>query len=148
MLKDKSNDLMHLLTLIESLEKISLYTADANDAESFYALNDQLNFNAVLNLLAHVGETVKKLSSDLVVTFKNIDWEKIKGLRNRIAHDYLGLDALKIYKVCVQEVPQFVAQLYLIVKARVVDCTFDREELKAAKGSGYYKHVRFLELEV
>jgi len=40
MLKDKGNDLLHLLTLVESLEKIGLYAADAKDAESFYELNE------------------------------------------------------------------------------------------------------------
>ncbi|MGR3178892.1 MAG: hypothetical protein ACUZ8E_12635 [Candidatus Anammoxibacter sp.] len=50
MLKNKKNDFLHLLTLLESFEKIVIYTKQAKDAESFYELNDQLNFNAVLNL--------------------------------------------------------------------------------------------------
>ncbi len=49
MLRDKHNDLLHLLTLLESLEKILAFSREADNAESFFRLNDQLNFNAVLN---------------------------------------------------------------------------------------------------
>jgi len=79
MLRDKHNDLLHLLTLLESLEKILVFSQEADDAESFYRLNDQLNFNAVLNLLAHTGETGGKLSDDFLQCVSSIDWKMIKG---------------------------------------------------------------------
>ncbi len=147
MLRGKNNDLLHLLTMVESLEKIIIYTDQAKDAESFYELNDQLNFNAVLNLLTHVGETVKQLSNDLLIVCEDVDWEKIKGLRNRIAHDYLGLNTLIIYQICEQNVPKIIKQLYPIIKSRVEDGTFDIEELKVANGSIYYRHIKFEKLK-
>ena len=58
MLTDKKNDLLYLLNILESIEKIRIYTANAQEVEVFYQLNDQLNFNASLNLLANINKSV------------------------------------------------------------------------------------------
>lgn len=44
MLQSIKNNLMYLLNMLESLEKILLYSKDCTDAEEFYEMNDQLNF--------------------------------------------------------------------------------------------------------
>ncbi|MBL4775504.1 MAG: hypothetical protein JKY87_05560 [Mariprofundus sp.] len=85
MLKDKHHDLLHLLTMLEAMEKILVFSAPASDAESFYRLNDQLNFNAVLNLLAHVGETSGKLSEDFSQFVTDIE-----ELKAAIGSEYYG----------------------------------------------------------
>ncbi len=64
MLKDKKNDLLYLLSMIESIEKVILYSKDIETAECFFEYNEQINFNATLTLLMHIGETVGKLSDD------------------------------------------------------------------------------------
>ena len=132
MLRGKHHDLLHLLTLLESLEKILAFSREADDAESFFRLNDQLNFNAVLNLLAHVGETSDKLSDDFLQAIPTTDWKKIKSLGNRIVHDYLGLDTLKVFRIVHDEVPALLNELYANTKKRIVDGTLDRGELQAA----------------
>ena len=45
MLPNIKNDLMYLLNILESIEKILLYSEGFNDPEEFYQVNDQLNFN-------------------------------------------------------------------------------------------------------
>jgi len=147
MLRDKKNDLLHLLTMLESPEKIVLFSREAEDAETFYELNDQLNFNAVLNLLVHVGETSGKLSDDLLSATPEIAWKEIRGLRNRIAHDYLGLDTFTIFQIVHTDVPVFIRQLYPVIRSRIADGTFEPEELNAANGSRYYRHIQFADLE-
>lgn len=143
MLKDKKNDLMHLLTMLESLEKVRLFSEGAEDAEAFYELNEQLNLNAVLNLLVHLGETVGKLSDDLLQAASDIEWSKIKKQRNRIAHDYPGLDTLLIFQIVRNDVPILLQQLYQITHKRIVAGVFDPEELNVAYGSHFYRHVQF-----
>ncbi len=131
MLRGKHHDLLHLLTILESLEKILAFSREANDAESFYKLNDQMNFNAVLNLLAHVGETSDKLSEDFLQAIPTTDWKKIKALRNRIVHD---------------EVPVLLNELYGNTQKRPANGRLDRGELQAAMESDYYGKVQFSRL--
>ena len=47
-----SKNILHILTMLEAIEKIFIYSADFKDAEEFYFKNKQLNFNATVNLLA------------------------------------------------------------------------------------------------
>jgi uncharacterized protein with HEPN domain len=40
MLPSVKNDLMYLLNILESIEKVLLYSRECNTAEEFYELND------------------------------------------------------------------------------------------------------------
>lgn len=48
-------NILHILTILEAVEKINIYTIDLNDADLFFEINDQLNFNARINLLIAIG---------------------------------------------------------------------------------------------
>ncbi len=50
MLAEIKNDLLYLLNLLESIEKIHIYSKKGETAEDFFYANDQLNFNATLTL--------------------------------------------------------------------------------------------------
>jgi uncharacterized protein with HEPN domain len=54
MLPSEKNNLVYLLNILEHIGKIWKYTADAKDAEGLYELNEQLNLNASLTLLANI----------------------------------------------------------------------------------------------
>lgn len=99
MLPSIKNDLMYLLNILESIEKIMLYSADCSDAESFYQVNEQMNFNATLNLLANLGENTSKLSDELKNIYSDIDWSQIKGFRNRVVHDYINVDTFMVFDI-------------------------------------------------
>ena len=86
------NDLLYLLGVLESIGKISLYTIPFATADEFYFSNHQLNFNASLNLMANIGELCVKTSEELKKKYSHIEWQKTKDFRNRIVHDYAGLD--------------------------------------------------------
>lgn len=146
MLPNKKNDLLYLLNILESLEKIGIYTADAQDPEVFYQLNEQLNFNASLNLLVNIGESVSKISNDLKEEYPKINWVQIKDFRNRIVHDYMGIDLFITYDIISNDLVELDKQLKEIVKKKIVEKIYDIEELKLAADSSYYRHIDFREL--
>jgi uncharacterized protein with HEPN domain len=143
MLKDKNNDLLYLLSIIESVEKMMLYSNDSKTAESFFDINEQINFNATLTLLMHIGETVGKLSDDLLEKSPEIHWEKIRGLRHRIAHDYIALDIVIIFDVVKNKLPDFLNAVYALTVKRLHEGILSAEELNLAVGSRYYRHIDF-----
>ncbi len=65
MLKSIRNDLMHLLNILESIGKIGIYLKNGSTAEELFNLNKQLNYNAILNLLAHIGDTTSKIYNQI-----------------------------------------------------------------------------------
>ena len=148
MLKDKRNDLLYLLSILESVEKVVLYSQETDTAESFFEYNDQINFNATLTLLMHIGETVGKLSDHLLENSPDIPWEQVRGLRHRIAHDYIALDIVIIFDVVKNKLPDFLNAIYRLLLKRLDEEILSIEELKLAVGSRYYRHVDFQKLHL
>ena len=52
-----------------------------------------------------IGEMVVKLSDDFKAQFSEIEWHKIKGLRNIAAHDYFGIDAEEVWQIIQKYLP-------------------------------------------
>jgi len=76
-----------------------LYSSECSDAEMFYDINDQLNFNASLNLFSNIGENIGKVSDELKQKHADIDWKKIKDFRNRVVHDYVNIDTFLVHDI-------------------------------------------------
>jgi len=140
------NDLLYLLGILESIGKIELYTEPCTTADNFYFFNDQLNFNASLNLMANIGELCAKTSIELKNKYSNVDWQKIKDFRNRIVHDYAGLDIYIVFKIIKTELPILKEEIEKIIKQELILLTFDPEEIKVARNSFFYSHVDFTKL--
>ena len=55
----------YILTILEAIEKIYIYTKEIENADDFYSFNEQLNFNACQTLFLVIGEESKKINEDL-----------------------------------------------------------------------------------
>jgi uncharacterized protein with HEPN domain len=91
-------DFACLLNMKEAIEKIYEYTNNHKDADSFN--NDSKSFDAVMMNFVVIGEMAEKLSDGFRnETDKYIDWFKIRGFRNIIAHNYFGIDAEEVWQI-------------------------------------------------
>ncbi len=52
----ESKNMLYILTMLEAIEKVFIYSSGFVDEEEFYDANRQLNFNATVNLLIAIGE--------------------------------------------------------------------------------------------
>ena len=147
MLTDKKNDLLYILNILESIEKIWTYSAESESAEELYELNDQMNLNACLNLLANIGESIGKISDDLKLNNPNVEWRKIKDFRNKISHDYMGIDVLITFKVINDNLKNLKNSLIEILSYRISIKILDLDEYLVAKKSKYYKHIEFQQID-
>ena len=143
MLPGIKNDLMYLLNLLECIEKIILYSADCTDAEAFYENNEQMNFNATLNLLANIGENIGKISEELKQIYSDVDWSQIKGFRNRVVHDYINIDTFMVFDIIRNDLKPLKSTIMNIVRIELSKGIFDSEEYGVAKKSFYYRHINF-----
>ena len=92
-----------LESIIEATGRIIEYTSRFESADDFN--NDQRNFDATMMNFVVIGEMVDKLSQDFKKKNSNIDWVKIKGFRNIIAHDYFGIDAEEVWQIIKNKIP-------------------------------------------
>ena len=86
-----------LLSLIEAIAKIELYSQDSINADDLY--HDQKSFDASMMQFVVIGEVISRLDETFKKENSTIPWQKIKDFRNIIAHDYFGIDADEIWDI-------------------------------------------------
>lgn len=131
------------MTILEAAGKIGIYTKGFSSAFDFYQAHDQLNFNASLLMIATIGDQVAKISETTKAKYSDVPWLKIKDTRNRIVHDYAGVDFDLTYDILHIEIPRLKLQIEQLVRAELLSGTFSREEADIARNSTWYKHVDF-----
>jgi len=143
MLPNEKNDLMYIINILEYIGKIWKYTEGVNDADELYDLNEQMNLNASLTLIANIGENVSKISDELKKENPNIEWQQIKDFRNRIIHDYMGIDMAIVFEAITNDFKILKPELEKIIKEKIKNKIFDIEEIKICIESNYYKYINF-----
>jgi len=58
-----------------------------------------------------IGEMVDKISDELKSNHPEIEWIKIKGFRNIVAHDYFGIDAEEVWQIIKNKIPALKSDL-------------------------------------
>jgi uncharacterized protein with HEPN domain len=86
----------------EAIAKIERYTAGMDQA-AFEA--DDKCVDAVVRNLEIIGEAARLLPQEVARQTPQIEWRKIAGLRNRIVHDYFGLDLQIIWQILRADLP-------------------------------------------
>ena len=88
----------------ESIEKIERYTEGMTE-DDFQS--DDKTTDAVVRNLGIIGEAAGRLPKDFVDQYSDIEWVKIVGLRNRIVHEYFGVDIQIIWQILKKDLPAF-----------------------------------------
>jgi uncharacterized protein with HEPN domain len=94
--------------MLAAIRKIERYTVDM-DQELFR--QDEKTIDAVARNPEIVGEATRQPPEDFIARFPNMPWRQMAGLRNRIVHDYFGLDLEIIWQVIRHDLPQLRVQL-------------------------------------
>jgi uncharacterized protein with HEPN domain len=82
--------------MLAAARKIERYT-DGMDQEQFR--RDEKTVDAVVRNLEILGEAARQLPEDFIARHPDVPWRQIAGLRNRIVHEYFGLDLDLIWQV-------------------------------------------------
>lgn len=102
------DDHILLADIMVAIEKIQRYTA-GYDKDRFLA--DERTIDAVVRNLEIVGEAVRQVSDAFKQDHVKIPWHQMAGMRNRIVHDYFGLDLDIIWHVVANNLPVLKLQL-------------------------------------
>ena len=104
----KRDPLVLLEDIMLAIQKISRYTSQM-DRDAF--LSDDLVIDAVARNLEIIGEAARQLPEDFRRAHAQIPWTQIGGLRNRIVHDYFGLDLEIIWEIIQHDLPELEKQV-------------------------------------
>ena len=110
-MKGKS-DRLYLLHIVECIGWIENYCTIGK--EEF--LRDRKTQDAVIRNIEIIGEASKKISQELKDRYIDIPWKKISGTRDRIVHDYFGVDYEIIWVVVEKELEVLKREVSKILK--------------------------------
>lgn len=121
-MKDKDNPensdkkreyLDYLQDISESIEKATSFT-QGMDYESFQ--NDDKTVYATIRALEVIGEATKKVPSSIREQYPEIPWREMAGIRDKLIHDYFGVNKEVVWKTVKQDLPDLRPQIKKVIE--------------------------------
>lgn len=95
-------DHVYLLHIRDALANIQEYTSPGRE----FFFNDKKTQDAVVRNLEIIGEAVKHLSASLTTSHPSIPWKQIAGMRDKLIHEYFGVDLNLVWDVVATGLPE------------------------------------------
>lgn len=97
------------------LQKISSYIDDIveyiNDFSFEDFMADKKTLYACAFSVSQIGELAKEISEDTQEKHDYIPWKSIKGMRNKIVHDYENIDLTVLWGTVTKSLPKLAKQI-------------------------------------
>ncbi len=111
MSKDPIEYLHHIKD--ESFFILSVITKDVTKDD--FLQNETLK-RAVVRSLEIIGEATKKIPADFKVRWGSIMWRNMAGMRDRLIHDYMGVNYSIVWDVVKNKIPQLYEQIVEVIE--------------------------------
>ena len=110
MSKDPKEFLKHIQ------DECSYLIAVSHNLEFNVFLEDETLKRAIVRSLEIIGEATKKIPADFKVKWSNIQWKNMAGMRDRLIHDYIGVNYNIVWDVVTNKIPSISVQINQILK--------------------------------
>lgn len=108
----KSKDRIIIQKIITYIDDIEKYVYGLS-AKEF--LDDKKTITACAFTVSQIGEIVKEITDETINKYSDIPWNSIKGMRNRIVHDYENVDLSVLWGTIKESLPELKDKLKDII---------------------------------
>ena len=108
----KRDNLLLLDDMLQSALKIKRYVKNI-DFDSF--ISDDKTKDAVVRNFEIIGEAANRIEPDFRDRNPEIEWKRIRGLRNRIIHEYFGIDFEIVWQIIDEYLDELIEWLLTII---------------------------------
>ncbi|WP_332237937.1 HepT-like ribonuclease domain-containing protein [Sporolactobacillus sp. KGMB 08714] len=93
------------------LQKLSNYISDVKSFVNGYSytqfLDDKKTLASCAFTVLQMGELAKRLSTEVQEEHTDMPWKGLRGMRNRIVHDYENIDFNVLWETIGHDLPEF-----------------------------------------
>ena len=97
------DDQLYLIHIRECIQRIEKYIGEGG-RDAFMA--SDIIQDAVIRNLQTMAESATRVSDGLQEKHPEVDWLKIRGFRNVLVHDYLGVDLERVWNILENDLPK------------------------------------------
>lgn len=108
----KSKDRILIQKIIRYIEDIEMYI---KDIKAIDFLDDKKTITACAFTVSQIGEISKEVSEETQNEYIDIPWKSIRGMRNRIVHDYENVDLSVLWGTVKNSLPELKDELKKII---------------------------------
>ena len=105
----------YVVDILEAIEKVEEFTAGMT-FDDFK--KDEKTVFAVVRALEVVGEATKFIPSSVRNKFKDVPWKAMAGMRDKLIHEYFGVNVRIVWNTITKDLPQVVPALTEILKSQ------------------------------
>jgi uncharacterized protein with HEPN domain len=104
--------LFRIQDIVAAIEKVQDYTSGM-DAATFQRTSETLE--AVLFNFVVIGEAAMHVPPEIATKYPEIDWKQMRGMRNRLVHEYFGADPSIVWQTVREDLPGVLPRLRAIL---------------------------------
>ena len=105
--------LLFIQDILLSMQRILDYT-EAMNLNAFEA--DQFTIDATLMNFIILGEATANIPENLKKKYPNVPWREMKDLRNKVSHEYFGVDLSIVWHIITNFIPENKKQIENILQ--------------------------------
>jgi len=96
------DDLAYIEHILLSISKINIYTEGITRT---VFEKDEMIQDAVIRNIEIIGEATKKISDNVKSVYYEIPRKEMAGMRDKLIHDYMGVDIDVVWKTIQSDIP-------------------------------------------
>lgn len=108
----KSKDRIIIQKIISYIDDVEKYIEGLNAIEF---LDDKKTITACAFTVSQIGEISKEITEETIEKYTEIPWKSIKGMRNKIVHDYENVDLSVLWGTIRNSLPDLKDKLKNII---------------------------------
>lgn len=101
-------------------ECLFILSVTASNLSKDEFLMDEVKKRAVVRSLEIVGEVTKKIPIDFKLQWSTITWKNMAGMRDKLIHDYMGVNYSIVWDVMMNKIPELSEQIALIIESKKI----------------------------
>lgn len=104
-MKDDLAYIEHILLAISNIQEYTLNLTKADFEEN------KMVQDAVIRNIEIIGEATKNVSNEMKSRYYEVPWKEMAGMRDKLIHDYMGVDVAVVWRTIEIDIPQLASLL-------------------------------------